>query len=444
MRKDVVVLNPKGYVAICTLWTKKEEVVSLIPPELREKVWGVGTLYSIYGINYLVHTLAENPTIEYLVLFGSDLGGSGRALTELFGGRPPQSLKLMWSVERVREAINGVTLMDLRREYEKGDCEALIKFLRGAERRGKRGAVKLEIKEAGIEGWPIPVSGTLIHEASLFAAWVKAIYAVLTYGYLKSSEYGERQKELLNLVIVLGLYGEGYELEEGFERYLPIEVFKRHLESLFEARRAEGVEYTYGERLLNHPLAGNQLERLVSRLKERPETRRAIAVLWYHSADAISENPPCIVLMQGEVTGEYYNHTVFIRSNDVYSGWPANAYGQVELAKHIASRLGLKVGVVTTISSSAHIYEHDWGRAFDVVRENEWVFRRFVPDPRGNFIFNGDVLEHRAPTGELVERLEISRFDDKARYAVLKRRAMLLLPPHAFWLGARAYSKTEL
>ena len=444
MRKDVVVLNPRGYVAICTLWTKKDEVFPLIPPEVRSKVWGVGTLYSTYGVNYLIHTLAETPTIEYLILFGSDLGGSGQALVELFSGNPPQSLRLMWSIERAREAIDGITLVDLRKEYERRNYGALVEFLKRAERRGGRRVVKLEIKEAGIEGWPIPVSGTLIYETSLFAAWVKALQAVLTYGYLKSSEYGEKQKELLNLVIVLGLYGEEYRLEERFKRYLPAEVFERHLESLFEDNRSEGVEYTYGERLLNHPLAGNQLERLVSKLKEHPETRRAVAVLWHHPADAVSENPPCIVLIQGEVTGDYYNHTVFIRSNDMYSGWPANAYGQVRLAEHIASQLGLKVGAVTTISSSAHIYEHDWGRAVDAVRENEWVFRRFVPDPRGNFIFNGDVLEHRAPTGELVERLEVSGLDDRAKYAALKKKAMFLLPPHAFWLGARAYSETEL
>jgi len=439
VKKDVLIINPKGFIAICTLWSRKEQVLRLIPEVYRGKVWGIGTLYSVYGINYLIHTLAWNPQISYLVLYGSDLGGAGEALVELFRGGKPPALKLMWSLDEVREVLKGVEVVDLREEYVKGYKNSLVEFLAKAEPRGVRAKVELELMEARVNGWPLPVSGVTISETSIFAAWVKVLYAVLRYGYLKWSEYGEKQKELLNVVVALNVLGSPVEYEKLFQ-YVPEEVFKKHVDSLFSGKKERGVEYTYGERLRKHSLGGDQIRYIVEKLRANSSTRRAIAVTWYHAVDMESENPPCIVLIQGCVMGDYYNHTVFIRSNDMYAGWPVNVYGQVRLAEHIASQLGLKVGVVTTISSSAHIYEHDWERAKKVVGENEWVFKRFVPDPRGNFLFNGDVVEHRAPTGELVERIELG--GDK--YLKLKKRAMLLQPDHAFWLGARAYSEEEV
>jgi len=434
----VTIINPDGYVAICTLWTRKEEVLSLIPERLKRKVWGVGTLYTTYGINYLVHTLANTPSIERLIIYGADLNGSGEALVKLFRGSPP-SVKLLWSLEKVRRAIEGVELVDLRESYARGDVNALVRAVEEARRRGTRRRVELKLREERIGGWPLPISGTSIYERSLLAAWVKAVYAVLSYGFLKGSEYGERQKELLNLIVTLGLYGERYQLERELTDYIPERTFREHLTSLLNPERG-CMEYTYGERLKQHPAAGDQLEWMVRRLKARTETRRAVAVLWYHPKDMRSSNPPCIVVIQGIVTGKYYNHVAVLRSSDVYSGWPVNAYGQVKLAEYIASRLGLDVGIVALFSCSAHIYEHDWARARELVNEHEDLLDGFVPDPRGNFVFSGSTVEHRAPTGELVERIDVS----KDRYRALKKRALLLTPDHAFWLGAQAFSEEEL
>lgn len=365
VRKDVAFIDPRSNVAVCTLWTRKEVVVSKLEElGVLNKVHAVGTLYTVYGINYLLHTLAERPQIDTIAVFGADLSGSGEALIRLFSGAraPPE---LMWSLSELKPLLDSVKVVDLRASFERGDWRALADTIASSHRPSppKRGVLRLELRETSVESWPVPVSGQAIQETSLFRAWVKAVYSVMMFGAVKGSEYGERQKQLLNLVVALNVHGGEYCLERELLSYFRVEDFEAHFNSLLTPSKPVGVSYTYGERLRAHPLAGDQLARLVERLRKAPESRRAIAVLWDHGKDLSSSEPPCIFAIQGDVTGAFYNHTAFIRSNDVYAAWPLNAYGQVKLAERIAKELGVKVRTVTLISSSAHVYEHDWERA---------------------------------------------------------------------------------
>ena len=440
--KDVLFIDESSNVAVVTLWTRKELVAS----KLKGRVHAVGTLYTVYGINYLLHTLAERPVIDTLILFGADLSSSGEALIKLFNtGEPPPGLKLMWPLEEVKPIIEGVRVVDLRDAFRRGDWEALHaaveEFYDPAPPRRPR--LELELREPEVEGWPVPVSGQLVVEESLFRAWVRAVYAVMTYGCVKGCEYGERQKQLLNLVVSINLYGRRLGLERELLTYFSEADFEEHYRSLLSPEKPEGVSYTYGERLRRHPLAGDQLLKLVERLRGAPDTRRALAVLWRHDVDPASREPPCLVIVQGDVTAGYYNHTAYIRSNDMYAAWPLNAYAQVKLAERIAQQLGLKVGVVTIISCSAHVYEHDWGRAWDLIHRHYDALKSFVPDPRGSFILSttGQCLqvEHRAPDGRLAARLELR----SRPYRELKAIASTLASDHAFYLGWEARRALE-
>ncbi|OYT28371.1 MAG: hypothetical protein B6U95_04125 [Thermofilum sp. ex4484_82] len=80
--KDIVFINKKSNIAIATLWTKKESIIQKL--KNKNKVNVAGTLYSTYGINYLLHTLASNPQIDTIILFGADLSGVGDVLKSLF------------------------------------------------------------------------------------------------------------------------------------------------------------------------------------------------------------------------------------------------------------------------------------------------------------------------------------------------------------------------
>lgn len=444
--KDVIYLSEESNIAVVTLWTKKEVVTEkLASLGLLEKVHAVGTLYTVYGINYLIQTLAERPQISVLIVFGSDLSGSGEALVKLLRDKKvPPELELMWPCDEVEPIVMEVQVVDLRWAFERGEWVKLAEAISKHYQPGfpKRKSRRLPLRERGAGGWPFPISGLLIQEDSLFRAWLKAVYAVMVLGSVKESEYGERQKQLLNVVVTLGFYGRPAVLEPRLTEYFSREEFERHYRLLQEPVKPEGVAYTYGERLRSHPEAGDQLEELVAKLKASPHTRRALAVLWHHGRDRSSADPPCIVLVQGDVTDGFYNHTAYLRSNDMYAAWPLNAYAQARLAEWIAHRLGLTVGAVTLISCSAHVYEHDWERAWKLIHDNFGALSDFSPDPRGNvliFVNSRELeVEHRTPKGQLVSRLRVES------YSRLKPLSILLAPDHAFYLGweaRRAYER---
>ena len=85
MRKDISIINQKSNIAISTLWTKKESLLQSLPENLKKRIGIIGTTYTSYGINYILETLAENPQINTLILYGSDLSSSGDALYKVFG-----------------------------------------------------------------------------------------------------------------------------------------------------------------------------------------------------------------------------------------------------------------------------------------------------------------------------------------------------------------------
>ena len=436
-----MLINVRSNLAIVTLWTKKEVVAEITRKiGVLSKLHAIGTLYTTYGINYLIHTLAERPRIDTLLVFGSDLSGSGEALLKLFCKKTlPDDLDLMWPWKMIEPIVASVRAIDLRREFSERRWAALKKAVEEYydPSQPKRAKLTLEIKERKVNGWPVPVSGHLIVDSSLFRAWIRAVYAVMQYGCVKGSEYGERQKQLLNLVVTLNMYGREYRLEREFLKYFSQTSFEEHCKSLLSPAKPEGVSYMYGERLRAHPLSGDQLEAMVKRLRRSPNTRRAVIVTWHHPVDAASTAPPCIMVIQGDITGGYYNHTCYLRSNDIYGAWPLNAYGQIMLAEYIAKKLSLKLGAITMVSCSAHIYEHDWERAWKLVHERYSVLSAFNPDPRGSFIVamekRGLLIEHRTPLGSLSARLELK--DSASAYYSLKAIASTLTPDHAFYLG---------
>ena len=71
----------------------------------------------------------------------------------------------------------------------------------------------------------------------------------MKFGSIKYSEYNEPQKEYLNLMVTIGLYGKDYKIEKEFFEYISEKEFERHINEVLSSSKPEGVEYTYGERI---------------------------------------------------------------------------------------------------------------------------------------------------------------------------------------------------
>ncbi len=128
-----------------------------------------------------------------------------------------------------------------------------------------------------------------------------------------------------------------------------------------------GFDYTYGERLNAWGVEGiNQIEYCIRKLSESPNSRRAVATTWDPRKDTITDEVPCLNHFVFMARGDALDLSVMIRSNDMYGAWLANVYALTELLKFVAEKTGLTVGMITTLSVNAHIYEHDWEKALEI------------------------------------------------------------------------------
>lgn len=440
-------MNGNSNIAISTLWTSKEYILNHIPEDVKNKIGIIGTTYTSYGVNYVLETLSKYNRINTLILFGADLSTSGEALIKTFRDKEILSF-ISLNHEILKKIINDVRIIDLRLNYKNRDFNSLIEEINKnyeENRKPTREKYELMVEERSeLQSWPIPLSGHYIFETSVFRAWIKILDLIMRFGSIKHSEYEEPQKEYLNIMVTIGLYGRDYKIEEEFFEYINEKEFERHIREVTKPDKPDGVEYTYGERFFLHRFGRNQIEYLIDKLSKAPYSRRALVVSWDHQIDQYSSNPPCIISVQGIITENYYNHTVWIRSNDMVKGWPVNAVGQIELAKYIINEINkragtdFKIGTVTTISTSAHIYKHDWDLVRNILSKYSYKMKEFVTDPKGNFLIYEDqdkiTLEHRTPDHTIID-LKISSKNFWEIYDSLKGGSFFSVWDHALYLG---------
>lgn len=134
--------------------------------------------------------------------------------------------------------------------------------------------------------------------------------------------------------------------------------------SYFNARMKDysddGVKFNapYGHRLRNHPFVGDQLHKVVDILKGDPDSRRAVATIWYPDKDLRdSKDVPCNDMVMFKIRDGKLNMTVKNRSNDILWGaYGANAVQFAFILEYVASALGVPPGKYYQVSDSYHVY----------------------------------------------------------------------------------------
>jgi len=109
--------------------------------------------------------------------------------------------------------------------------------------------------------------------------------------------------------------------------------------------------YSYGERLAYK----NQIENIIKKLKNNPDTRQATAVL-YRPEDTSNPEPPCWCIIDFKIRNGKLRTFAWLRSNDMENGYPPDYYAILMLSFRVSEELGVKIGRITTRSESAHIY----------------------------------------------------------------------------------------
>ncbi|BFI73551.1 thymidylate synthase [Nanoarchaeota archaeon] len=457
VQKDILIINPKSNISVATLWTQKEIILSKLSEDIKNKINVIGTLYTFPGVNYILETLDQNPQINRIIVYGLDASSSGQALIEIFNKKDEETLRkynIQFKLNDILDILNTVEIIDLRKQFlinklnNLNELEKVINenYDTGKKYRQTKGLKVIE-KVDEIESWPEIIAPIVIYESSVFNAWVKVIDSVFKYGQIVETEYNEKSKQIMNVITTIKLNGEEYKIEKEFFDFIPEKDFEAHIKSLNlkSSSKEVGVEYNYGERLRNYH-GIDQVENMVKRLIKDKNTRRAFSTLWDPSVDTDSSYPPCITSVQGLIQNDYYYHTVYIRSNDMFRGWPLNMVGQIKLAEEIVKRYNertgenIKLGYVTTISVAAHIYEHDFKYALELLNKYSYRIYNFVQDLRGNFLIyikdNKVCLEQKTPNNLYTYFLECYNLnEEKKAYNTLKRFSYNLSPDHAMYLG---------
>lgn len=119
-----------------------------------------------------------------------------------------------------------------------------------------------------------------------------------------------------------------------------------------------GVIYGgYGPRLRG---GSDQLKTVVDLLRRKPSTRRAVVQL-FDGDDLLEdhEDVPCTCMLQFLIRDGRLHLVVFMRSNDVYIGFPHDVFCFTMIQELVARWAGVDLGEYTHFAGSLHLYDSD-------------------------------------------------------------------------------------
>lgn len=410
----IAVLNPLAPVALSVLWRRMDTIVPRLTEPQRRGLVAVGNLYSKDGINLMLRNILAKPTIRRVLVTGPDLSGSGDALLKLVRDGVGEDRTIVGTIgAKVDREISddaiarfraNVDVVDLRQGFDLGAIDSY--FLDPAPAWAEPELFAERTLETP-EFFPCEQTGVQIRGRKIAEVWLEVLHHVMRFGVVKGTEYGNRMRELVNVMTVVE---DEDTLEPKLQPELPFtkDELQDYYERTLTAVEVPNVAYTYGQRLRAFGEEKiDQVAYILQKLREQPNSRRALASTWDQRKDPPDSNPPCLDLVQATIQEGRLFLTVYLRSNDMYASWHRNAFAMRELQRKLSEELGVKQGPLTMLSQSAHIYENDWepaSKALEQFRSQKLALTDM--DPRGSFIISLDreageiVVLQQTPEGE--------------------------------------------
>ena len=438
--------NLKSNVGIAALWTRADKIYSGLE---NNSYAVVGQLYSQAGVNFIVRNVLANPKIRYLILCGqeSKIEKSGQALVNLKKGGVDRNNLILGTksgyldkeipLRAINDFRQGVEIIDLRGVYQSNKIQRAIKAL-PAKKPFSQPQVfpqpQFQKSQFPNDRTPEKIKGE-----NIASVWLQMLKFIMRFGNDEMTNYATIAREVPNLIAVVT---DENPFSPHLEPCLNLtkKEIKAYVKEEFMSKKVTGEKYyTYGERLrAMRPGEIDQIKIIVKKLKKDFNDRGAMAVLWDVKKDNQALRNPCLVSVQGKIIKGALDLTAHFRSNDIFGAWPLNAYGLRAIQFEIAKKLKAKVGILTTISSCAHIYQERFRQAEEIIKKDgqrmscEW-------DRRGNFVVKVEkgkiIASHFSPDGS---RLLAEHEGKTARQVfdqIIKALGVSQIS-HAFDLGA--------
>lgn len=202
-----------------------------------------------------------------------------------------------------------------------------------------------------------------ISETTTLRAWKESLKKTIDYGSDFTDVDKRKCRQFLNLLVKIenpeNDIKKPVQMMNDFRKweYPPLDELAN---IMLSKKVSSAYIYSYGSRLFNFSKEINQIDDFViPLLKKDPTSRRAFVVVWDPKidADTLSKEVPGLVSIDFKMHEGKLHLTATIRSNDMFFGWPANIYQLFALQKYVADKLDVKVGSLSTFSTSAHIFE---------------------------------------------------------------------------------------
>ncbi|MBU1975514.1 MAG: hypothetical protein KKG59_03870 [Nanoarchaeota archaeon] len=203
-----------------------------------------------------------------------------------------------------------------------------------------------------------------IINTTTFGAWKAGLKAITDQGREYLDEDDKRScVELTNFIVTIENPSEDilkpieYLNELNLWVYPPIDELTS---VILTKRKIPTIQYTYGSRLFNFQRSINQIhDYVIPKLKSDPASRRAIAMLYDPTQDSKLHHKeiPSLIFLFFQIRDEKLHVTGCVRSNDFFVGWPTNVFQVFKLQELVAKELDLKIGSLSTMSNSAHVYK---------------------------------------------------------------------------------------
>ena len=109
----------------------------------------------------------------------------------------------------------------------------------------------------------------------------------------------------------------------------------------------------------------NQIEWIINRIKNKPETKSATITLHKSGEDKLA----CLSMIDFKYRNSLLDMTVVYRSQNIFWSQPGNMLALRQIQKDVSTALGYKTGKTDLVVLSAHIYEHDFNQVRHILNQ---------------------------------------------------------------------------
>lgn len=165
------------------------------------------------------------------------------------------------------------------------------------------------------------------------------------------------------------LGGEAYWILSGDNRVETIAPYNKNIINYSD----DGQTFfgAYGPRIIS------QLDYVVDKLKSDADTRQAVLTIWRENPP-VTKDVPCTVAVHFMIRDHKLNCHVYMRSNDLWLGFPYDVFNFSMLSHLVCCRLNasaatngdvVKPGMLYHTASSRHIYEQHFEQAEQLTKQ---------------------------------------------------------------------------